>query len=350
MTLKTYQAPTMAECLAEVKRDLGRDAVILHTRTVRKRGLLGLFRRCLWEVTASPNVNVPEPMSKGQYVAEAQSGAAAAEPKAEKHAAMPAQGQADAPREVAPAKAAAPLTHRVDDIHRMLKELLSRPPAEGGRRPALPVELEEFHRCLVGQDVGGDIVADLIQQLCMNLTGQQLGDRELIHCELGKLLAARIRTAGDEPRDQHTQTQRARVIALVGPTGVGKTTTIAKLAANYKLCQGKRVGLITMDTFRIAAVEQLRTYANIIEVPIRPVLTTGELDAVLNTMRDLDVVLMDTAGRSQNNRLRLSQLRSFVTAASAGKARKREHPRAARTGPRSEDLIANVRTLGRACL
>ncbi|MCD6304583.1 MAG: 50S ribosome-binding GTPase, partial [Planctomycetes bacterium] len=108
---------------------------------------------------------------------------------------------------------------------------------------------------------------------------------------------------------------RARVIALIGPTGVGKTTTIAKLAANYKLRLRRKVGLVTMDTYRIAAVDQLRTYADIIEVPLRAVLTAGELHQAIADMSDRDVILIDTAGRSQNNRLRLSELRNFIAAA-----------------------------------
>jgi flagellar biosynthesis protein FlhF len=77
------------------------------------------------------------------------------------------------------------------------------------------------------------------------------------------------------------------------------------------------VGLITIDTYRIAAVDQLRTYAQIIEVPLKTVLTAGELHQAIHAMRDMDIVLIDTAGRSQNNRPRLNQLRSFLAAADA---------------------------------
>jgi flagellar biosynthesis protein FlhF len=98
---------------------------------------------------------------------------------------------------------------------------------------------------------------------------------------------------------------------------VGKTTTIAKLAAQYGLRMQKRVGLITIDTYRIAAVDQLRTYAEILNVPLKVVLSPTELGAALEELRDCDLVLVDTAGRSQNDAIRLNELRRFLTQAKA---------------------------------
>ena len=91
---------------------------------------------------------------------------------------------------------------------------------------------------------------------------------------------------------------RCRLAALVGPTGVGKTTTIAKLAANFRLKEKRRVGLITVDTYRIAAVEQLRTYADIIDLPMHVVSTPREMRETVERMNHLDLILLDTAGRS----------------------------------------------------
>lgn len=108
---------------------------------------------------------------------------------------------------------------------------------------------------------------------------------------------------------------RPLTIALIGPTGVGKTTTVAKLAAAYKLRQGKRVGLITSDTYRIAAVDQLRTYASIIGLPLKIVLTPQETAAAWNSLaHECDAVLIDSAGRSQHDASRIDELRRFVDA------------------------------------
>ena len=103
----------------------------------------------------------------------------------------------------------------------------------------------------------------------------------------------------------------------VGPTGVGKTTTIAKLAANFRLREKRRVGLITVDTYRIAAVEQLRTYAEIIDLPMQVVSAPGEMREAVDRMADLDLVLLDTAGRSPQDEIKLQELKAFLDEADA---------------------------------
>jgi flagellar biosynthesis protein FlhF len=101
-------------------------------------------------------------------------------------------------------------------------------------------------------------------------------------------------------------------VALVGPTGVGKTTTIAKLAANFRLRDKHRVGLITVDTYRIAAVEQLRTYADIIDLPMEVVSSPREMREAVTRLSHLDLVLLDTAGRSPTDEIKIQELRSFL--------------------------------------
>jgi flagellar biosynthesis protein FlhF len=96
---------------------------------------------------------------------------------------------------------------------------------------------------------------------------------------------------------------------------VGKTTTIAKLAANYRLRENKTVGLITVDTYRIAAVEQLRTYAEIIDLPMEVVSTPREMREAIARMSSLDLVLMDTAGRSPRDDVRIQELRAMLAEA-----------------------------------
>ncbi|MDY6913222.1 MAG: flagellar biosynthesis protein FlhF [Planctomycetota bacterium] len=309
MNLKTYQAPTMAEALAEVKQDLGREAVILNTRNFRKGGLLGIGGKSMWEVTASSNVNVPRRLPRGRYASDMVPAGRQARPLAP----VPRNDTVQAGLSPSPETrggSRGSLGEQVGEIHGMIQRLLAR--HAGGRDDDMPHQLRRLRTQLLAQEVAEDMADALICQLQMSLTGRQLDDAELVRQRLVQTVASRIPIA-----DHCTETsqRRGRVIALVGPTGVGKTTTIAKLAANFKLRQKLRVGLVTIDTYRIAAVDQLRTYAEIIEVPLHAVLTADELARTIDDMRDLDVVLIDTVGRSQNDQTRLERLRSFLEAA-----------------------------------
>ena len=304
METKTYRASTMAEALAEVKRDLGRDAVILHTRSFRKGGLLGLGGRPMWEVTASAQVNVPQRLPMGRYVPVAMEGAASI--------AQPAMG--------AEALGTA-LKRTMAELHGMVATLLTRSAPAATARSAestwsppaeVPEGLASWGTRLLRQDVAEETVTELLQEVAKDMAARDLSHPVAVRDRLVTAIASRM-PAADVAVPQATG--RPRVMALIGPTGVGKTTTIAKLAARFKLGEGRRVGLITIDTYRIAAVDQLKTYAQILEVPLRTVLRPGELPEALAQMAGLDVVLIDTAGRSPVDAPRLRQMKAFLDAA-----------------------------------
>jgi len=302
MKLKTYEAGTMADALTKVRRELGRNAVILHTRTVKRGGLLGLGGRRLVEVTASNGINVLHPVNRRTIIAGGGAGSSS-----------PAGGEAlGTPAGSGPAETAG--TTQLRDELQVVKGMVQELIRENRRmqNPSVPEELFSAYLALINQEVSRELASDIIRRVQTELGPEGIRDERRVREALGACVEKMI------PEAAPIRAGRAgepRIVALVGPTGVGKTTTIAKLAANFKLRENKSVGLITIDTYRIAAVDQLRTYANIINVPLRVVLSPPELREAVGAMRDLDIILIDTAGRSQRDRIKLSELKSFLDAA-----------------------------------
>ncbi|MGA2062967.1 MAG: flagellar biosynthesis protein FlhF [Thermoguttaceae bacterium] len=307
MELKIYRAATMSEALALVRRELGPDAAVLHTREVQQRRLFGLFSgRRMIEVTASRGVNVPSRLRAKEH-AETAPAKKSASPIYARNVACASPAVLDSPRQQT---VLLPGVHeQIADLQTMVKELCRR--SETSRGGDLPEELFKLFTKLVDADLGEDLARELVERLRRESRGK-LGDSVMLQSRIAQMIEADIRAAGPIA----ITPGRCRVAALVGPTGVGKTTTIAKLAANYRLKEKRRVGLITVDTYRIAAVEQLRTYANIIDLPMQVVSTPKEMHEAVRQMAGMDLVLIDTAGRSPKDEIRLQELKAFISEAS----------------------------------
>ncbi|MCC5822971.1 MAG: flagellar biosynthesis protein FlhF [Phycisphaerales bacterium] len=170
---------------------------------------------------------------------------------------------------------------------------------------------------LLDNDAPMDTVDRIMARVRDRLDSTELRDTLVVRQAVLREIEASIETRSDSllALSASTATGRPRVIALVGPTGVGKTTTVAKLAATCKLRHGRRVGLITSDTYRIAAVEQLRTYAGIIGLPLKVANTPDEMAQAIDGFASMDVIIVDTAGRSQHDARRLDELKAFIAAA-----------------------------------
>ena len=297
----------MSEALALVRRELGPDAAVLHTREVCESRLFGLLSgRRMIEVTASRGVNVPSRLPAKE----------SAESASEKTAASPAYSR---PRPATPPSllhslpqpVVSPGVHeQIADLQSMVKELCRR--SNGGHAGDLPEELFTLFTKLIDAGVGEELAQELVERLRRE-SPDKLGDSTMLQSRIAQMIEADIRAAGPIA----VTPGRCRVAALVGPTGVGKTTTIAKLAANYRLKDKRRVGLITVDTYRVAAVDQLRTYANIIKLPMQVVSAPKEMREAMRQMAGMDLVLIDTAGRSPKDEVRLQELRAFISEASA---------------------------------
>ena len=175
----------------------------------------------------------------------------------------------------------------------------------------IPNELFYLYTELIDADVEEELTRELIFRLKKEGTPEQLQDTAAVRA----LLIATVESEIECTDPICPQPGRRKVVALVGPTGVGKTTTIAKLAANFRLRDGVKMGLVTVDTYRIAAVEQLRTYAEIIDLPMKVVTSPPEMRRALDELAGLDLVLIDTAGRSPRDDLQIQELKSLLSEA-----------------------------------
>jgi flagellar biosynthesis protein FlhF len=287
----------MHAALALVRRELGPDAAVLHTREVRSRwlGLLPGPRQI--EVTASRGINVPSR--------------------------LPSPPQEEPPAEPPPAPrkpVARPcdetrLTHQVQGqlstLQAMVKDLCRH--SKGTGHNDWPEELFRLFTDLLDAELSEELARELVERVHNDPRADGLSDSVMLKAHVAGMIVVEVRVAGPI----QITPGRCRLAALVGPTGVGKTTTIAKLAANFRLKEKRRVGLITVDTYRIAAVEQLRTYADIIDLPMHVVSTPREMRETVERMSHLDLILLDTAGRSPKDEVRLQELKAFLTEAAA---------------------------------
>ena len=199
---------------------------------------------------------------------------------------------------------------------RQQKAALPQPDSDSNTAtPELPDPLVSHYLKLIEQEVAEELAEEIVTKVSKGLSKQALADTSAVGRAVHDEIARRLPVEGGTGKLEKAEDGRPRTIALIGPTGVGKTTTIAKLAATFKLKQGKKVGLITMDTYRIAAVEQLRTYAGIIGLPLKVVNTAEQLTEAIAGYQGLDAILIDTAGRSQKASDKLCELKQVLAAA-----------------------------------
>jgi len=296
MKIKTFRAKTMQQALDLVHSDLGPEATVLHTREVNSGLISGFFKGREYEIAASTEVDVPSRLP--QAVTYEPSVAPTLAPAFE-------TDYRSKYRDDFQEQDFQHQSEGLEELHTLAERLRYGPTTRPQSK--VPDAIFQIYTDMIELDFEESIAQELTNRLRSEV-GTNLHSSTALRIELARMLQSELTVTGPI----NVKKGQGRVVALVGPTGVGKTTTIAKLAANYRLRQNRRVGLITVDTYRIAAVEQLRTYADIIDLPMEVVSTPREMRESIARMSDLDLVLMDTAGRSPHDEIRIQELKSML--------------------------------------
>jgi flagellar biosynthesis protein FlhF len=309
MKVKTYRAPSMKQALEEVKKELGSDAFILSGKEIKPKKVLGVFGTRSFEVTAAVDHTTPVDTTEKPVRADVE--------KTKDHVqfseAAVRKGDNLRPAistvELSVGKPEPALLPEVrfmlEEIRSLKSMIQSIPNATDRRRPgpsSVPREFShavyrEIYFDLLASGLNEELARDLVDQAMNKGKGKTPPSKLAMKRKIATALSRRIKVVGDLVKERPCR--GPQVIAFVGPTGVGKTTTLAKLAARAVLEEQLSVGLITLDTFRIAAIEQLKTYAEIIGIPTRVVESVSQMNDAIKEFGPKDLILIDTAGKSQ---------------------------------------------------
>ncbi|EMI40990.1 flagellar biosynthesis protein FlhF [Rhodopirellula sp. SWK7] len=296
MSIRTFKAANLQAALADIREQMGPDASVLHTRQIRD-GWLGWLGRTQVEVIAGfrNNGEFPAPstsdQSREQRPQDVRSIHGNRQSVTDPSMSMGASDQARDSYSMA-----GRFSDNVAETDPLAVDPLVGPLRQAGvPEPVIRRWLASATGFAANVGDGSNAPHDPTERL-EHL--QRAIARELNLC-------GPIRT---QPGERH-------VVALVGPTGVGKTTTVAKLAAGFRIEARRRVGLLTIDTYRIAAVQQLKAYAEIMDLPMQVVEEPGQMQSAMDLLGDVDLVLIDTAGRSPRSDARIDQLAEFLRAA-----------------------------------
>ncbi|MCR4438137.1 MAG: flagellar biosynthesis protein FlhF [bacterium] len=299
MIVKRYRARSVHRALAQVKAELGENAVILKTYKVPKQGILS----CLYPEEVEVVAAIEDPAKAAQ---------------------LHQKQEGSSPRDRCQSfdrfmSLSAELCLQVDSGNGAPgRNAVNRPEsgaapqqARSVQRPLVPDSVLARERtALVRSGVHPRIAARLVRTAAYTLGGDEPASCERLRERILLQIAGLIRTAG--PLNCRSGTPK--VVAFVGPTGVGKTTTLAKLAVSGKYHYKKKIALISADTYRMAALEHLNTFAGIAQLPMSAVYTPEELRAAIDSHRACDLILIDTAGRGQSDEEHIAELKQILQA------------------------------------
>lgn len=319
MKIKKYTGASFQEAFEQMKAELGGDAIILNSRKLKNGGALDfLARREVYEITASAETQrltgdtgpvttastTPAEKARRIHVSREFSPTETALPAESRGRAVISEAHF-----VQQVNQMNQLRQEISDMKKVVEQVADF--VKYSRMPALPQVFKNILKKLVQNEVHEELAKAVVQTTFVRTRPEHYNQTPIVEKNLFSLLKQIIRIA--PPINQVRR--KPYVVVLVGPTGVGKTTTIAKIASGLKLFEKRQVALISADTYRIAAIEQLQTFANIASIPMRVVYSPDEMLTALQTFSEKDVIFVDTVGRSPRNSQQLGDLQKFVDAA-----------------------------------
>lgn len=328
MIVRKYQGATEEEAIKKAQEDLGNKAVVLNVKTLQQRGVFRLFKKDVVEITAAleeeefkNGINQRKPvmgddaskMVVGTQVTPSRPLNVRSNSKvnlvADEKISVPAESNS------------AVLEQKLDSLHNLLQSQMAKEAAKEAEKPASSEATQEnagqkkvserensnmkFIKLIYKKLIDNEVDEKYADQIMSDIEGS-LKKESNIDSILAAAYQKIILKLGEA--DDIEIGDKPKVIFFVGPTGVGKTTTIAKVASRFKLEQQAKVAFITSDTYRIAAVEQLNTYASIIDSPVSVIYSADELEEAVNTYKDYDLIMVDTAGRSHKSEDQMDEL------------------------------------------
>lgn len=339
MTINKFQGKTENEAIERARQEMGPDVVIMNVKVIKPTGVFRAFKSITYEVTAAIEESEREQQTPPALGMQAQkpesinlaadeqihlpitsaSGAGLPEPVEKVFPAFPAPVEKEAAAEPANPLPHSKIEERLDNLQSLLEERIS---VEKNNSEEIDVsEVSSRTR------EGFSFVKMLYQTLLDNEVDEKYANQILDELEkvsssgnnidyiLSHIYQKLVLKFG-QPKPIELSRGKPKIAFFVGPTGVGKTTTIAKIASRYKVDEGRKVAFLTADTYRIAATEQLRTYANILDMSLTIVYSPEEVKEAVDKMSDLDLILVDTAGFSHKNAEQCEDIRNLIRGAS----------------------------------
>lgn len=304
MIIKKFQGKTEAEAVESAKKELGDGIVIMNVRNVKKKGMFSFLKPQMVEVTVAleeepvrpgavpeKNLNLTDAIANIRSVSEK-----ALQQEAAGKKEQGSQGEKHADSTV--------IEEKLDSLHFLLEQQMQKPEENKTEDKAeaeeeTPSEMEQFMKLLYNTMLENEVNEKYANQIIDEIEKSNKPNMPFDYA-LSNIYQKMILKFG-KPAGITPAAQGPKMLFFIGPTGVGKTTTIAKIASHFCVDGGKKVALLTADTYRIAAAEQLRTYANILEVPFRIIYSVEELSQAMRDFKDCDYILVDTAGHSHQN-------------------------------------------------